>query len=135
MLPTTIDGVINELDRTIAEARREASRLGYFPALYRKVTLSVKQGIADGRFEDGKRMERLDVIFANRYLQAIAKLRAGEAPTRSWAIAFDAAASTVSHLTTANVELTGSVNKGETWALTVTRSMRVCSLDLVFPGL
>ena len=93
MLPTTIDGVIKELDRTIAEARREASRLGYFPALYRKVTFSVKQGIADGRFEDGKRMERLDVIFANRYLEAIAKLRSGEAPTRSWAMAFDAAAS------------------------------------------
>ncbi|MCH7825275.1 MAG: hypothetical protein IH849_10770 [Acidobacteria bacterium] len=57
MLPTTIDGVIEELDRTIATARRDESRLGYFPALYRKVTASVQQGIADGRFEDGDRME------------------------------------------------------------------------------
>lgn len=77
MLPTTIDGVIEELDRTIATARRDESRLGYFPALYRKVTASVQQGIADGRFEDGDRMERLDIIFANRYLEAIGKHRAG----------------------------------------------------------
>ena len=93
MLPTTIDGVLEELDRTIATARQDESRLGYFPALYRKVTASVQRGIADGRFEDGERMERLDVIFANRYLDAIGKLRAGEAPSRSWAIAFEAAAS------------------------------------------
>ncbi len=93
MLPTTIDGVLDELDRTIATARRDESRLGYFPALYRKVTVSVKEGIADGRFEDGERVERLDVIFANRYLEAIGKLGAGEAPTRSWGVAFEAAAS------------------------------------------
>ena len=93
MLPTTIDGVLEELDRTIATARQDESRLGYFPALYRKVTASVQQGIVDGRFEDGERMERLDVIFANRYLDAIGKLRDGEAPSRSWAIAFAAAAS------------------------------------------
>lgn len=43
---------------------------GYFAALYRKVTSRAKQGIADNEFEDGSRMEKLDVIFANPYINA-----------------------------------------------------------------
>ena len=86
----TIDEVIAELDGLVAEARRQSSRLGYFPALYRKVTVAVKEGIAADRFEDGARMERLDVVFANRYLEAMAARRGGTA-TRSWQVAFDAA--------------------------------------------
>lgn len=88
---TTIDEVIERLDGLIDEARRDRSRAGYFPALYRKVTVAVKEGIAAGRFEDGERMERLDVLFANRYLAAAAALRRGEPPSRSWQVAFDAA--------------------------------------------
>lgn len=71
-------------------ARRAGSRAGYFPALYRKVTVSVQEGIAAGRFEDGERMEHLDVVFANRYLAAVAAIERGEEPTGSWRIAFDA---------------------------------------------
>ena len=44
--------------------------MGYFATLYRKVTIQVKKGIADNFFDDGPRMERLDVILANRYTQA-----------------------------------------------------------------
>jgi len=87
---TTIDEVIEQLDGLIAGARRESSRSGYFPALYRKVTVSVKEGIAAGRFEDGERMERLDVIFANRYLAAVAALQRGEPPSRCWQLSFEA---------------------------------------------
>jgi hypothetical protein len=91
VVPTarSIDDVITELDRVIAQARRDRSRLGYFPALYRKVTLRVKHGIAAGEFDDGERMERLDVVFANRYLEAVDALRAGRRPTQSWALAFE----------------------------------------------
>src|SRR5690606_9901383 len=64
---------------------------GYFAVLYRRVTARVDDGIRQGRFEDGARMERLDVVFANRYLDALARYRAGEATTRSWAVAFRAA--------------------------------------------
>lgn len=87
---TTIDEVLEALDAVIARARREESRAGYFPALYRKVTARVKEGIAAGRFEDGERLERLDVVFANRYLEAVAALRRGEPPTRCWQVSFDA---------------------------------------------
>lgn len=86
-----IDGVIAELDVIIAAAIAEGSRLGLFAALYRQVTVRVKQGIASGFFEDGPRMARLDTIFANRYLDALATWQAHGAPSRSWWCAFDAA--------------------------------------------
>ncbi|MGH9834934.1 MAG: DUF5995 family protein [Blastocatellia bacterium] len=87
----TIDEVITRLTDIIAFARQKPSRLGYFAALYRKVTISVKEGIRHGHFEDGARMERLDVNFANRYLEAYELHRKGELPTASWQISFDAA--------------------------------------------
>ncbi len=90
MTATTIDEVIHELDEIIDWAVESNSRAGYFAALYRKVTVAVKTQIAAGFFEDGPRMERLDVIFANRYLDALARYRAYEPTTRSWKMAFDA---------------------------------------------
>lgn len=89
----TIAGVLNELDEAIEWAREQESRLGYFPALYRKVTVEVERGIHGGFFDDPARMERLDVLFANRYLDAFHAFRRGESPTASWAFAFARAAS------------------------------------------
>jgi len=91
-LARTIDEVIAQLDDIIARSIREQSRLGYFAALYRKVTIKVKEGIAEGRFEDGHRMERLDVTFANRYLTALNQFRSGQQPTQCWLVSFKAAA-------------------------------------------
>ena len=87
----TIDQVIQQLDDIIDWSIRNDSRLGYFAALYRKVTLQVKSGITDGFFEDAERMERLDVIFANRYLEAFEQNQRNIAATRSWQLAFEAA--------------------------------------------
>ena len=90
MLPDTIDGVIERLGDVVQEARREGSRFGYFAALYRRVTLGVKEGVASGRFEDGPRMERFDIIFANRYLDALDRWRNSGEPNGCWATAFRA---------------------------------------------
>jgi len=87
----TIDEVIEQLTDIIDRSRREGSRLGYFAALYRKVTIQVKEGIAQGRFEKGPRMERLDVTFANRYLTALDQYRRSEPLSRCWRVAFEAA--------------------------------------------
>lgn len=87
----TIDEVIARLDAIIARSAAEGSRMGYFAALYRRVTVAVKDGIAAGRFEDGPRMERLDVAFADRYLAAEEAWRRGEPLSRSWRVAFEAA--------------------------------------------
>ena len=62
MTAKTIDEVVEQLDAIIDDARHERSRLGFFAALYRRVTVEVRDGIAAGRFEDGPRMERFDVI-------------------------------------------------------------------------
>jgi Family of unknown function (DUF5995) len=87
-----IDEVVQNLDRIIGHSAAHQSRLGYFPALYRKVTLQVARKISEGQFEDGSRMERLDVLFANRYLDAFEVYRQGKAVPASWRIAFDASA-------------------------------------------
>ena len=90
-LPQTIDEVIAQLDQVIERCLREGTRLGYFAMLYRDVTMRVREGIAAGRFEDGSRMERLDVIFASRYLQALYEYWAGKQPSASWLVAFEGA--------------------------------------------
>jgi hypothetical protein len=87
----TIDEVIARLEGIIEECIATRSRLGYFAALYNRVTLSVREGIQKGEFADGSRMERLDVMFANRYLAAYDQYRAGELPSRSWLKAFESA--------------------------------------------
>ena len=87
----TIAGVITRLDDIIAWARTTHDRQGLFPALYRTVTVKVRDGIHEGVFDDGPRMERLDVIFANRYLDAFAARQDGRPMSRSWRSAFDAA--------------------------------------------
>lgn len=89
--PQTIDEVIQALEQLIAACIDSNDRIGYFAALYHKVTVRVKQGILNGEFENGARMERLDVIFANRYLAAVQQYRNQETPTGSWQAAFDAA--------------------------------------------
>jgi len=86
----TIDEVISRLDAIIERAIVERDRLGFFAVLYRTVTAAVKDGIAAGRFEDGPRMERLDIVFANRYLHAFDLHRRGLTPTDSWRAAFAA---------------------------------------------
>lgn len=64
-------------------------RLGYFAALYREVTIAVKQKIDDGNyFDDNARMEKFDVIFAGRYLDAFDQMQGGVKPTRLWDYAF-----------------------------------------------
>jgi len=53
---TTIDDVLVRLNFIIDTARRRGSADGYFAALYRRVTETVKIRIAQGAFTDGPRM-------------------------------------------------------------------------------
>ncbi|HEX2028096.1 MAG TPA: DUF5995 family protein [Nitriliruptorales bacterium] len=87
----TLQEVMDALEAVVDRFLQDASRLGYFAALYRTVTSKVAQGIAEGFFDDGERMQRLGVSFANRYLTALHALRTGGRPSRSWQAAFDAA--------------------------------------------
>jgi hypothetical protein len=91
MPAATIDEVIARLDGIIEKSIAARDRRGYFAALYNRVTLAVRDGIAAGEFEDGPRMERLDVVFANRYLDAYDAYERGERTSVAWQRAFDAA--------------------------------------------
>jgi hypothetical protein len=91
MTATTIDEIIIRLDEIIESARRDKSRLGFFAVLYRNVTLQIRDGIRNNLFEDGPRMERLDVTFASRYLDAYESFRQGRALSKCWLVAFQAA--------------------------------------------
>lgn len=88
----TVEDVLDSLDAIIAQALQVGNRVGYFAAIYRKVTAKVAEGIATGFFDDGERMQRLDVAFATRYLSALALHQQRKKPTRSWEFAFEAAA-------------------------------------------
>jgi len=88
--PATISDVVSRLDEIVDDAKREERAGGYFAALYRRVTLEVARQIEAGHFDDGPRMERLDVVFACRYLDAYDTHRSGGTPSRAWKLAFDA---------------------------------------------
>jgi len=91
MPPQLIDEVLTELNHIISEAAEQRRRLGYFVALYRDVTARVDAAIEGGEFQDDARMVRLDVAFAQRYLDAL-KARGTEAgPPHAWARTFQAA--------------------------------------------
>ena len=91
MTPQTIDEVIAQLDLIIERARSAQSRVGFFATLYRNVTIKVKDGIAAGFFNDGPRMEKLDVAFATRYLTALESFQNQKPLSKCWRVAFEAA--------------------------------------------
>jgi hypothetical protein len=85
----TIDEIVVLLESIIVDSEKNNEPLGYFAALYQKVTLKVKEGIVSGIFEDGQRMEQLDIAFAKRYLEAYYAYRLNGIITKSWKASFD----------------------------------------------
>lgn len=91
---TTLDEVVEAIDSVIRWSISASSRLGYFAAVYKRITIAVRKAVADGDFEDGPRMARFDIAFANRYFDALNARFHPEKfgkPTRSWNNAFDGA--------------------------------------------
>lgn len=91
---SSFEDVIDAIGSVVDWSLAASSRLGYFAALYKQITVAVRTAVAQGAFEDGPRMERLDVTFANRYFDALNgyfHARRYPKPTRSWQAVFDAA--------------------------------------------
>ncbi|NTS39391.1 hypothetical protein HRG84_00620 [Flavisolibacter sp. BT320] len=88
MNTASINHVINRLDAIMQDCLREKIKAGYFTALYHKVTCKVKEALLKGEFENAERMEKLDTIFAGRYIDAWEGWRAGKPISQSWAVAF-----------------------------------------------
>lgn len=85
----SIDDVIDVLDAIIKETESGENPLGYFAVLYQKVTLKVKEGIENNFFDDGERMEKLDVLFAQRYFDAYFAWKKETTITDSWKVCFE----------------------------------------------
>ncbi|EAZ80690.1 DUF5995 family protein [Algoriphagus machipongonensis] len=88
-----IDEVLIRMDEIVAECKSQNSRVGYFAILYRQVTRRIKQGILAEEFEDNPRMEKLDVLFAGRFIDAYNQWKNNQTLTRSWLEAFEASQS------------------------------------------
>ncbi|HEV8239897.1 MAG TPA: DUF5995 family protein [Thermoanaerobaculia bacterium] len=86
--PDPITPVIDRLTAIVQTAEAQGSRIGYFASLYRRVTVAVRDQI-DG-FDDPARLQRLDVLFASRYLDALAAWQAKQPCSSCWQVAFDA---------------------------------------------
>ena len=91
---STLDAVVSALDSVIEWSIAASSRLGYFAALYKRITIAVRTAVKNGAFQDGPRMERFDASFADRYFDALNGYfhpKQFPRPTRSWQKTFDAA--------------------------------------------
>jgi len=86
----SVDRVIWRLNDILEWASDTNSRIGYFAAVYRRVTVTIRGDIAAGSFADGARVAEFDVRFAQRFFDALDQHRSGEAPTESWRLAFEA---------------------------------------------
>jgi Family of unknown function (DUF5995) len=85
-----IDDVLDKIREIIKWSIDKKSPIGYFAALYLGVTLDVRQAIVDNKFQDGERMVRFDVQFANRYFDAVNAYRGRKAkPPRAWQVALE----------------------------------------------
>jgi hypothetical protein len=90
----TIDEAIAAMDVEIDRCLDTNDPCGYFAVVYRAVTDRVRQGIAADEFEDGARMERFDVLFAQRYLDACAGWQGATPIPDAWRLAFESGTST-----------------------------------------
>ena len=85
----SIKEVIDILAEIIENCKKENNPLGYFAALYQNVTIEVASKIGEKYFDDDERMERLDVVFANRYITAYYAYQEQKKVNNSWKVAFD----------------------------------------------
>jgi hypothetical protein len=88
MSTSDLDVVLARLETVVADTVRTRSRAGYFAAMYRRVTIAVRDAVIAGRFDDNDRMARLDRVFAERYLDAYDEWQRGGRTTAAWEAAF-----------------------------------------------
>jgi hypothetical protein len=86
----TVEDVIRHVDEVIEVSRSRRSRIGYFAALYRHVAVKFKASAEEGVFRHPELIDKLDVVFLNRYLEALRQFQEGQKPSRSWQVAFNA---------------------------------------------
>ena len=86
--PQTIDEVLKELDKIIETSIDQEDYLAIFAYVYRRTTAQIRTEILSESFENNERMEKMDVIFANRYLDAYHHFINGKHVSSSWLVPF-----------------------------------------------
>jgi Family of unknown function (DUF5995) len=66
-----VDDVVRNVEQILEWSKAAQSHLGYFAAVYKRVTLAIRDAIDKGEFDDGRRVAQLDVAFAQRYFNAL----------------------------------------------------------------
>ncbi|MET8546158.1 DUF5995 family protein [Kitasatospora sp. NPDC004799] len=88
-LPATIDEVISHMEQVDAELDPRDG-VACFNRVYLKVTKLVKEHVTAGTFQDPAFLERMDVIFAGRYLKNVDDAKAGRSAELAWRPVFEA---------------------------------------------
>ena len=88
VLPSTIDEVLIELDKICTESIEKNNYLGIFAYVYLRTTAQIRQGIIDRIFDNNERMEKMDVSFANKYLEAYHLFNQNETCSKAWHVPF-----------------------------------------------
>lgn len=88
---TTVDEVVTQIDRVVAQSRKQRSRIGFFAALYHHVAHAFRANVRKGAFKRPDLIDALDIAFVNRYLHALQLMQTGAIPTQPWRVTFDAA--------------------------------------------
>jgi hypothetical protein len=87
-----IQGVLSQLTQIEQHCAATQNKAGYFAALYKRMTAAVINGINTNQFEDNARMDRLDTVFAQRYIDAYNCYYAKSPCPTSWKTVFDCCA-------------------------------------------
>jgi RNase H-fold protein (predicted Holliday junction resolvase) len=66
----TIDQVLQQLDEIVDTSIAQKDYLFLFTHVYRETTAEIKNAIQSQRFENPVRMEKMDVVFANLFINA-----------------------------------------------------------------
>jgi hypothetical protein len=88
-----IEELIGRMAAMLEPLQAAGDQRRYFHATYQRTTAAVAAELERGGFIDPDWVERWDVVFADLYLDALAKALAGRRPPRPWDIAFSAPAS------------------------------------------
>ena len=84
----TLVDVLADLDNVIHAASNRGRAIGIFPARYRSVTAEMHDAVRSGFFDDNARLERLAVVFADHYLDALHRWQSGNRLPDAWKVAF-----------------------------------------------
>jgi len=87
---STMPESLEALAEIIKWGKENQSPLGYFAALYTKVGLRIESALQAGKFQHPEKLRHLDIVFFNRYLEALYLWHEGKTPSLPWQVACDA---------------------------------------------